>query len=424
MSTILENERKDWLYIILSPIAGFLLVGIYWLLTILIPTNQLFATTITFVVYTVFFDIRHLFSTYARTYLDSSYLKENKRWLHVSFAFLILVPFAVFGLFSQSENGWYQSGVLLTYMLRFTSVLGLYHLVKQNWGFMAIYKKKMNEPMDSVDKWEKWMLLSGSFLPLIIISIVYSHWFPHEVYFIAPTDPNWSAIVLKTWSELSFYSLIVGVFLAAVGWMKNTRVQFKYVARNLGVLFFGIFVLIQSLLKNGNGILYVLLYVVILLFIISSIIVFKNTQKQKNINTKKWAVMLTSFILYWGIILLPIENKLIIVIAITLPHNIQYLKFVNVFSKKYYSSSQKNHGLARLMVEKVSLFVALSFVYAIVYEVLRTGSKFITFTSNEQHLYMLQNGIAIFFMLMSLHHYYLDAVIWRVRKDDAIKTSV
>jgi hypothetical protein len=171
MQTILENEKKDWLYIIFSPVSGFLLVGFYLLMNTVFLNQPDISLLLTFLVYAVFFDVRHLFSTYSRTYLDKVYFKENKRWLHLTFALIILLPILALLFIGKGEYYWYNNGIVCLFLVRMTTVLGFYHLIKQNWGFMAIYKKKMNEPEDGSDRWEKMMLLSGSFIPLILISI-------------------------------------------------------------------------------------------------------------------------------------------------------------------------------------------------------------------------------------------------------------
>jgi hypothetical protein len=422
MGTILANERKDWIFIILSSISGFLLVSFYLLIGKLFPNQPEIALLITFLIYAIFFDVRHLFSTYSRTYLDKTYFNENKRWLNLSFAFIILIPLLALLLISRGDYFSYNTGIVFTFLLRITTILGFYHLIKQNWGFMAIYKKKMNEPQDNSDKWEKMMLLSGSFIPFVIAAIIYPVWFPSEQTFIFP-EPHLKEYIAEMWNKIALSSLFFSIFLLLVGYAFNSLPQYKYVSRNLGLFFFATFVLMKSLLHWETDTLFVILFVIILLFLVATIMSIRKAIEQKLFNKKKWAVLISSLVLYGGILLLPIENKSVVVMAITIPHNIQYLTFVNFFNSKFYSTSKKEHGLAKRMAQKVSYFIVVSFLYSVLYESFRTGTKYISFGTPEVK-YIVGNVIAVFFLSMSLHHYYLDAVIWRVRKDKEIRDTV
>lgn len=80
--------------------------------------------------------------------------------------------------------------------------------------------------------------------------------------------------------------------------------------------------------------------------------------------------------------------------------------------------------MAKKMAQKAVFFIAASFIYAVVYELFRTGTKYILTGVAPETEYVLGNAIALLFLSMSLHHYYLDAVIWRVRKDKNISQSV
>lgn len=422
MGTILSSERKDWIYIILSFVSGFLLVGFYLLMKTIFPNQPEASLLITFLVYAIFFDVRHLFSTYSRTYLDKNYLGENKKWLHTSFLVIILVPILALLFLSRGEYFYYNTGIVFTFLLRITTILGFYHLIKQNWGFMAIYKKKMNEPEDGSDKWEKMMLLSGAFIPFVLVAIIYPVWFPSEQAFFYP-ETHLIDHINQVWNKIATATLVFSIILLLIGYVFKSLPQYKYVSRNLGAFFFSVFVFMKLLLIWGTAILYILLAVVTLLFAVSTIISIQKALKQKRFNKKKWAVLISSFILYGGILLLPIENKSILVMAITIPHNIQYLTFVNFFNSKFYTNSKQEHGLAKRMSQKIGYFIAISFLYSVLYESFRTGTKFLMLGTPETH-YIIVNVIAVFFLSMSLHHYYLDAVIWRVRKDQKISQSV
>ncbi len=422
MESILRNSRQDWAYIILSTLSGFLIIGFYFLLTNGFGLATETAFLITLLVFTLLFDVRHFFSTYSRTFLDRHYLRENKSWLLGSAAAIFLLPMLIYIILIQGEVKDYNSYLVFVFGRRITLILGFYHLVKQNWGFMAIYKKKFQEPEDGSDRWDKLLLLSGSFLPLVYISKVDLTWFMDEDAAFTP-NANDLMYIVEFWGKLAACCLILSMVFLLVGFALKTRVQYKFVSRNLGFYFLGLFILIKLILNNGSDV--VLNTILVLLGIVFAISLFMSLQKALKFgkfNTGKWAVLISSLVLYNGILLLPldIENKTILVIGITIPHNIQYLTFVQFFSSKQYSNSDKDHGFAKVLSRKVILFLAVSLLFSLVFELGRIGTGF--FAAPDS--WLLKNTVAIVFLSFVLHHYYLDAVIWRVRKDKNLSDTL
>jgi hypothetical protein len=295
-------------------------------------------------------------------------------------------------------------------------------LIKQNWGFIAIYKKKFNEPEDGSDRWEKLLLLSGSFIPFAYLAKTKIIWFYDEVAAFTP-NANELAYVLEFWGKISALTLVLGLFFLVIGFAINARPQFKYVSRNLGYYFVGIFILIKLILVNGSDkVLYGVLIALILIFLISLIITLQKAFKFGKLNIRKWAMLLSALVLYWGVLSLPIDNKGLIIIGITIPHNIQYLVFVGLFNKKHYANSTKNHGLATILSQKAILFFIVSVIFAFAFELGRTGTNLNLFTQPDA--FILKNIVAFLFLSLVMHHYYLDAVIWRVRKDEDLGKDI
>jgi len=423
MEYILGSKTKDLFYIIFSSLAGFLIVGIYWFQVHLLDISESMASMVTFIVFAILFDVRHFFPTYSRTLFDKAFLKDNSRWFFTSWIFILLVPVLVVFVLSLGDYKAFDSFVLFSILLRFTYVVGFYHLIKQNWGFMAIYKKKYGEDGKS-DRWEKMLLLSGSFLPFIYISMRDHVWFSGGNYAFSPQS-NEVEYILTMWDELSLAMLGLGLFLLAVGYIFKSKPQYKYVSRNLGFMLCGLFVIYHLIKANGaDQIMTLLLVITGLVFIIALVQTIRFNKKYGFKNKEKWMVLISSLVLYSGIILLPIENKFVIVMGITLPHNIQYLAFTKVFNQQYYSNSPKKHGFAQILVEKAGLFFILSIVYALLFESMRTGVKLIPIDQSSESLQFARNLFNVFFLGMVMHHYYLDAVIWRVRKDKELSSNL
>lgn len=422
MESILRNSRQDWAYIILSTLSGFLMIGFYFLLKDGFGLTTETAFIITLLIFTLLFDVRHFFSTYSRTFLDKHYFRENKSWLLGSTAVIFLLPMLVYLILIQGEVKDYNSYLVFVFGRRLTLILGYYHLVKQNWGFMAIYKKKFNEPEDGSDRWEKLLLLSGSFLPLVYISKTDLTWFLDEGAALTP-NANDMMYIVEYWGKLAGSCLILSLLFLLVGFVLKSRVQYKFVSRNLGFYFLGLFILIKLILNNGSDVvLDTILVLLAIVFALSLVMSIRKAMQLGRFNTGKWAVLISALVLYNGILLLPldIENKTILVIGITIPHNIQYLTFVNFFSQKQYANSEKDHGFARILSRKILLFLGVSLLFSLVFELGRIGTGF--FAAPDS--WLLKNTVAIIFLSFVLHHYYLDAVIWRVRKDETLRSQL
>ena len=422
MNVILGNKQHDRWYIIYSALAGFMLVGFYVVLNQLFQLQEPIAFLITFVFYAVLFDVRHFFPTYARTLFDKQFMLENRKWFIPSWVIIIALPLICFIFFSQGEFKSFNSFVVLAFIFRLTYVLGFYHLIKQNWGFMAIYKKKHNEPEDGSDRWEKLLLLSGSFIPFVYLSKVAPVWFGSDKYAFTP-GPNEAQYVTDLFVSMGNVCFLIGILFLLVGFVFNSASQIKYVSKNLGIFLVFIFILIRWIADSGTEkVLNIILLILAIIFIVSLVLVVKRQMEKKIKNPEKWMVLISSLVLYNGILLLPIENKFILAMAITIPHNIQYLAFTKVFSKRYYENSKRDHGFASVLAKKALVFFFLSLLYALLFESTRTGIKYIPSASETFDYY--SNMLAIFFVGMVLHHYYLDAVIWRVRKDKDLSDKV
>lgn len=424
MDSILETPKKDWLYIIFSSLTGFSLILFFYFLREGIQLSDEISILVTFLIFTLLFDARHLFSTYSRTFLDRVYYAENKGWLNASVVLIIALPLVGFFIVSAGEFQAYNSNIVLVFASRITLIFGLYHLIKQNWGFMVIYKKKSNERDSTPDLWEKIALLSGSFIPLIWVAWNHSVWFPTEQDVFFPPN-HLIEYVDAIWQKLSYFSIGAGVVFLLFGYVIKIPIQFKFVSRNLGFFFLAAGFFIAYWLKNDVSLLLMnVFYFSVILFVFSLGMAIYQQFKSGYSALKKWAVFTASLVLYHGILFLPIENKFVLVMAITIPHNIQYLQFVQFFNRKQYVHSAKNHGLAKRMSEKAMLFFGVSLVYALLFELGRTGIRYLPIDASNDTFFLIRNAGILIFISLVLHHYYLDAVIWRVRKDVDVEKHI
>lgn len=420
MSYILGSAKKDNWFIIGSFLAGFLLAGIYFLLINGLGCDVFLTTLIVLILYSVIFDVNHYFPTYYRVFLDKSYFQKNRNWIIPSLIFITIVPLIVYYFFNQSEYFEYQCYLFFLFFRRYVLILGFYHLVKQNWGFMAIYKKSANETSSKFN-WDQLTLLSGSFALFVLANYVSPLWFPDSEKFLMSPLPEMISFIKEYVTSLAYCCFGFAAIFGLIAFLSK-RFQYQLPARNMALYTFACGVLMLFFVRyDAFSVLWNLFLILFAVFVFSLIQSVLIQRKQETPNFRKWAVLITTLLLYAGILFLPVSDKTIVVMAITLPHNIQYLAFVPLFSRKQYEKSSNNHGIAKKWSEKIIWLFVFGIVFASVFELGRIGSNF---WLKGPELFLLQNTIGMFFLCLILHHYYLDAVIWKFGKDESLEKTI
>src|SRR5437870_10141457 len=124
------NAREDLIWFVGSVASSYALLVLY--ITGVLPLIPMVAG------WSILIDSPHVFGMLSRTYFDASEWKTRKRLLLGSLLFFVVGP----------------TLVLLGFGFTFFFVAALwayYHLVKQHYGFMVLYKKKNNDlaPVDN-----------------------------------------------------------------------------------------------------------------------------------------------------------------------------------------------------------------------------------------------------------------------------------
>src|SRR5229473_3864611 len=124
------NAREDLIWFIGSVASSYALLILY--VAGLLPLIPMVAG------WAIIIDAPHVFGTLSRTYFDRSEWKTRKRLLLGSLLFFIVGPVMVL------------LGVGFTFFF-IAALWAYYHLVKQHYGFMVLYKKKNNDlaPVDN-----------------------------------------------------------------------------------------------------------------------------------------------------------------------------------------------------------------------------------------------------------------------------------
>src|SRR5216683_266326 len=124
------NAREDLIWFIGSVASSYALLILY--VTRVLPLIPMVAG------WAILIDAPHVFGTFSRTYFDASEWKTRKRLMLGSLLFFVIGPTLVL------------LGLGFTFFF-VAALWAYYHLVKQHYGFMVLYKKKNNDlaPVDN-----------------------------------------------------------------------------------------------------------------------------------------------------------------------------------------------------------------------------------------------------------------------------------
>src|SRR4030095_8821473 len=180
------SAREDLVWFIGSVISSYVLFALYVNGTVpLLPMIAAWAILI---------DAPHVFGTFSRTYFDRSEWQSRRRLLLGSLLFFVIGPLAVI------------LGVGLVFFF-IAALWAYYHLVKQHYGFMVLYKKKNNDlaPLDNA---------------LDRLFLMFAFHYPF-VHFIAQ-DPEAMArvpVALRGGVNAVAALLLIGTIVLGIGWL-------------------------------------------------------------------------------------------------------------------------------------------------------------------------------------------------------------
>ena len=341
------NAREDLVWFIGSVAASYLLLILY--VTGILPLIPMVAG------WAILIDAPHVFGTFSRTYFDKSEWKTRKRLMLGSLLFFILGP----------------TMVLLGAGFTFFFVAALwayYHLVKQHYGFMVLYKKKNHDlaPVDNA-------------LDRLLLMFAFNYPF---VAFIA-NDPTAMARVppvLRSGVHAVALILLIGTIVICIGW------------------------LIRQLQR----------------------VVFREP-----INVPKYLLLAAAIPMHWVALFTPMAAKPIALVAIlTIYHNLQYHRLIWFHNQKYMGVSpvaqaqdaRGTYGPAAFISRRLVYYLAFGIIFGIIYQGPRQYLGYLNLHTGDSPAALtlpVQLGIA-FLWGYAFIHYYLDSKIWRVRRDPAV----
>jgi hypothetical protein len=364
------SARDDLVWFIGSVVSSYALLILYvGGMLPLIPMVALWAILI---------DAPHVFGTFSRTYFDRAERRSRGRLLWGSLLFFVVGPIMVF------------AGLGLVFFF-LAALWAYYHLVKQHYGFMVLYKKKNNDlaPVDNA-------------LDRLLLLFAFNYPF---VAFIA-RDPE-----------------------------AMTRVP--------SALRFGV-----------NGLATILLAGTIILFVAWLIRQGQRLITGDALDVPKYLLLAAAIPMHWIVLLTPMPNKPIAIVAmLTIYHNLQYHRLIWFHNQKYTrvtgtagvppaapsntfnegsgptvradieSPLRHKHGAAELISRRLLYYLAFGILFGIIYQGPRQVLGYFSLKNgaglNNEQSFAMQLGIS-FLWGYAFIHYYLDSKIWRVRRDPSV----
>lgn len=277
------GARDDMVWFIGSVVSSYALLLLYVSGVVsLVPMVALWAILI---------DAPHVFGTFSRTYFDRTERHNRPRLLWGSLAFFAIGPVMVLA----------GAGFVFLFV---AALWAYYHLVKQHYGFMVLYKKK-NGDLARVD----------NVLDRALLLFAFNYPF---VEFIAGDE--------------------------------------QAMAR------------VPELLRGGvNGFARLLLIGTILVFVIWVGRQVQRLWTGEALNVPKYLLLAAAIPMHWIVLLTPMPHKPIAIVAIlTIYHNFQYHRLIWFHNQKY--RSREKYGAAELISRRVIYYVGFGVLFGVIYQ--------------------------------------------------------
>ncbi len=281
------GARDDLVWFIGSVVTSYALLVLY--VTGLVPLVWMVAA------WAILIDAPHVFGTFSRTYFDRAERRERKRLLLGSLIFFVVGPLMVL-----------MGASLIFFFV--AALWAYYHLVKQHYGFMVLYKKKNND--------------------------------------LAPLDNALDRIFLMLAFTYPFVRFVAGDAEAM------TRVP-------------------ASLRFAAGGLEKILLFATICVTLAWLGRQVQRALQGQPLDVPKYLLLAAAIPMHWIVLLTPMPHKPIALVAIlTIYHNFQYHRLIWFHNKKYTrdAGGRERHGAAELISRRLIYYILFGVLFGLWYQ--------------------------------------------------------
>jgi hypothetical protein len=283
------SAREDLLWFVGSVASSYLLFGLY-----VAGVLPLFPMLLA---WAVLIDAPHVFGTFSRTYFDREERRARKRLLWWSLLFFAVGPLMVLA----------HLGLVFFFL---AALWAYYHLVKQHYGFMVLYKKKNNDLAPTDNALDRLLILVAMTYPFVAFVA-------RDRGAMQRVPPQLAGVV----GYLSFALLVATVAITTL-WL-GRQIQ-------------------------------------------------RATQRQP-LDVPKYLLLAAAIPMHWVVLLTPMPQQPIAVVAIlTVYHNLQYHRLIWFHNKKYAGDgARERHGAAELISRRLIYYVAFGVLFGLWYQLPR-----------------------------------------------------
>jgi hypothetical protein len=276
----------------------------------------------------ILIDAPHVFGTFSRTYFDREERRARARLLWGSLAFFAVGPVMV------------VAGLGLVFFF-LAALWAYYHLVKQHYGFMVLYKKK-NADLAPADN------------ALDRLFILFTLTYPF-VAFVARDPEALARVPAQLANGIGYLetTLLAATVVVALAWI------LRQVQRAIG---------------------------------------------RQPLDLPKYLLLAACVPMHWVVLLTPMAHKPIAIVAIlTIYHNLQYHRLIWFHNRKYArgGEARTRHGAAELISRRLVYYVAFGVLFGLWYQLPR---QYVSYTSGRG-AQLTQLVAAFFWGYAFIHYY-------------------
>jgi len=345
------NQKDDLIWFIGSVVASYAFLAANLLLLRL----GLSVMIITWI-WALGFDGPHVFGTISRTYADSEERRKRAKLYYGTLSLFLLGPAMVLAghwkLFGSEAWG--------PAFFFFASLWAYYHLVKQHYGFMILYKKKNNDLLEIDNLIDRAFILLGMTYPFV-------RFLTHS--YAAKERLEGMRLSPQSESIWWFETLVFSAFLISLVLLAGRQAQRIYLKRP--------------------------------------------------INLPKLLLLAAALPMHWIVLRLlePVQpaaaGALAAVATLTIYHNIQYHRIIWFHNRnKYTRETSKKYGAASVISKSVWSYIGFALVFGALYHI----PHYTIVKPDSFWMAFIWGG--------AFTHYYLDSKIWRVRRDAQLNENL